>query len=84
MLDIVVQTSPKRVFSDEAYRQAGARVEDHLHDCSVILGVKEIPEHLFEPGKTYVFFSHVIKGQPYNMPMLRKMMELGCNLSARC
>lgn len=80
MLDIVVQTSPKRVFSDEAYRQAGARVEDHLHDCSVILGVKEIPEHLFEPGKTYVFFSHVIKGQPYNMPMLRKMMELGCNL----
>jgi len=27
-----------------------------------------------------VFFAHVIKGQPYNMPMLKRMMELGCNL----
>ena len=26
------------------------------------------------------FFSHVIKGQSYNMPMLKRMMELGCNL----
>jgi alpha-aminoadipic semialdehyde synthase len=42
--------------------------------------VKEIPLDFFEQGKTYVFFSHVIKGQPYNMPMLKKMMELKCNL----
>jgi alpha-aminoadipic semialdehyde synthase len=27
-----------------------------------------------------VFFSHVIKGQPYNMPMLARMMERGCTL----
>jgi len=27
-----------------------------------------------------MFFSHVIKGQSYNMPMLRKMMDLGCSL----
>jgi alpha-aminoadipic semialdehyde synthase len=39
-----------------------------------------MPESFFEQDKTYVFFSHVIKGQSYNMPMLRKMMELGCNL----
>ena len=45
-----------------------------------MLAVKEIPEAQFRPGKTYVFFSHTIKGQPYNMDMLRRMMELGCQL----
>lgn len=79
-LDFVVQSSPKRIFSDNEFRIAGARVESDLKDCPVIFGVKEIPEGAFEPGKTYIFFSHVIKGQPYNMPMLKKMMEMGCSL----
>lgn len=79
-LDIVVQTSPKRVFTDQEYIKAGARIADNLGECSVILGVKEMPIDFFEPQKTYVFFSHVIKGQAYNMPMLKRMMELGCNL----
>lgn len=79
-LCVVVQSSDKRIFKDEEYRQAGAVVSHQLHASSVVFGVKEIPEQAFEPGKTYVFFSHVIKGQPYNMPMLRKMMDLGCNL----
>jgi alpha-aminoadipic semialdehyde synthase len=30
--------------------------------------------------RAYVFFAHVIKGQPYNMPMLRRLLELGCTL----
>ncbi|MBW6498497.1 MAG: hypothetical protein K0B09_08930 [Bacteroidales bacterium] len=79
-LDFAVQSSPKRIFSDEEFVKAGASVENDLKKCNVIFGVKEIPESFFEPEKTYVFFSHVIKGQPYNMPMLKKMMELGCNL----
>ena len=79
-LDIVVQRSPKRVFTEEEYLAAGAEVSDTLEKCDIVLGVKEVPLEVFEPGKTYVFFSHVIKGQPYNMPMLRRMMELGCNL----
>jgi len=79
-LDIVVQTSKKRVFSDQEYIDAGARIADNLDDCSLILGVKEMPITFFKPGKSYIFFSHVIKGQSYNMPMLKKMMELGCNL----
>lgn len=79
-LDIVVQTSAKRVFADQEFINAGARIAGNLDDCSIILGVKEMPESFFEQEKTYVFFSHVIKGQSYNMPMLKKMMELGCNL----
>jgi saccharopine dehydrogenase (NAD+, L-lysine-forming) len=79
-LDIIVQTSNKRVFTDEEYIKAGAEISPDLEKCSVIFGVKEIPESVFENDKTYVFFSHVIKGQSYNMPMLRRMMELKCNL----
>lgn len=79
-LDFVVQSSPKRIFSEQEYIDAGARMADSLSECSVIFGVKEIPLTFFEPGKTYVFFAHVIKGQPYNMPMLKRMMELKCNL----
>lgn len=79
-LEFIVQTSPKRIFSDEEYVQAGAKIENDLKKCDLIFGVKEIPLESFEAGKTYVFFSHVIKGQPHNMPMLRKMMEMSCNL----
>jgi len=79
-LDIIVQSSPKRIFTDEEYIRAGAKVSRDLKKCSVIFGVKEMPVDFFEPGKTYVFFAHVIKGQPYNMAMLRRMMELKCNL----
>ncbi|MEI7492185.1 MAG: bifunctional lysine ketoglutarate reductase /saccharopine dehydrogenase family protein [Bacteroidota bacterium] len=79
-LDIVVESSSKRIFTDTEYINAGAAICDNLNDCSVIFGVKEIPEHYFEPEKTYVFFSHVIKGQKHNMPMLKRMMELKCNL----
>ncbi len=79
-LDIVVQSSDKRVFTEEEYLKAGARISKDLKKCGVIFGVKEMPVTFFEPEKTYVFFSHTIKGQPYNMAMLRRMMELKCNL----
>lgn len=79
-LDFVVQTSTKRIFPDQEYLEAGARIADNLNDCSVILGVKEISASELQPNKTYVFFSHVTKGQPYNMPMLKRLMELNCNL----
>lgn len=79
-LEIAVQSSSKRIFADAEYREAGARVTDNLKDCPIIMGVKEMPASFFEEQKTYIFFSHVIKGQPYNMPMLRRMMEKKCNL----
>jgi len=79
-LDITVQSSSVRAFDDDAYRAAGADVADDVAGCAVILGVKEIPPELLEAGKTYVYFSHTIKGQPANMPALRRLMELRCQL----
>lgn len=70
-----VESSDKRIFSDQEYRDAGAAITDDLSDCDVIFGVKEMPENYFEEGKAYIFFSHVIKGQPYNMPMLKELVK---------
>ncbi len=79
-LKIIAQSSSKRIFSDDDYRRAGIEVRDDLTEPPVIFGIKEVPIETFEPGKTYVFFSHTIKGQPYNMPMLRRILELRCTL----
>ena len=79
-LEVFVETSAKRVFSDEEYEAVGANVTDDLSQCLVIFGVKEIPLPRLEEGKTYIYFSHVIKGQPHNMPMLRKLIDLKCTL----
>ena len=79
-LDIVVQSSPLRVFPDEDYRREGAKVEENLGACSLILAIKEIPVGLLERGKTYLFFTHTTKGQPHNMPLLKKLVDLGCSL----
>ncbi len=79
-VEFCVQSSPIRAFEDAAYRSAGAKVAADLRDCAVIMGVKEIPPAKFEPGKTYIYFSHTIKGQPANMPALKRIIELGCTL----
>ena len=76
----VVQPSGLRAFTDEQYAATGAQISDDLSACDIILAVKEIPPELLLPRKTYVFFSHTIKGQPHNMDMLRRLVELDCQL----
>jgi hypothetical protein len=79
-IEFCVQRSPTRALKDEAYEHAGARLAENLDACPIILGVKEIPPARLERGKTYIYFSHTIKGQPVNMPALRRLLELGCTL----
>jgi len=79
-IETIIQPSQIRVFIDRDFKSAGASINEDLSKTSVVFAIKEIPIHFFKPGKTYVFFSHTIKGQIYNMPMLKKMMELKCNL----
>jgi len=79
-LEFRIQRSKNRCFADEDFRLEGARLGNSLKPCSVILGVKEIPPSSFERGKTYLFFSHTIKGQARNMPMLGRMADLRCTL----
>lgn len=76
----LVQPSPIRAFADEAYAAAGAMIQEDLSPAQVVLAIKEIPEELLQEGKTYLFFSHTIKGQAHNMPLLRRLLELNCQL----
>ncbi len=79
-IQVVVQPSPQRAFTAAEFEAAGAQVHEDLSGCPVVLGIKEIPKAAFLPGQAYVFFAHVIKGQPFNMPMLQRMLDLGCTL----
>ena len=79
-VDFEVVRSAKRIFKDSEFEQAGARLVDEISDADIILGVKEMPLNYFKKNKTYIFFSHTIKGQDYNMPLLKNMMENKINL----
>lgn len=79
-LRFAVQSDANRAFADEAYRTAGAAVTDNLEACRAVIGIKEMPTGYFRPGGRYAFFAHVIKGQAYNMPMLKRLIECGCDL----
>ncbi|KAM0786112.1 hypothetical protein ACM66B_006922 [Microbotryomycetes sp. NB124-2] len=57
-------------------------------ESDVVLGIKEIPISALKaqsststsstlPKKTYAFFSHTHKGQPYNLKLLQTMIESG-------
>ena len=79
-IEVSIQPSEIRVFSNQEYLKAGAKVEEDLSGCQAIFALKEVPLEYFQPGKTYLFFSHTIKGQPYNLSMLRRLLELKCQL----
>ena len=79
-LRVLVESSPKRVFTDDEFAAVGAEIVNDLSEAQIIFGVKEMPIDFFEEEKTYIFFSHTIKGQEYNMPLLKRMIEKKINL----
>ncbi|MBK7978627.1 MAG: hypothetical protein IPK06_01175 [Ignavibacteriae bacterium] len=72
---IVVEPAEQRIFSSEDYINAGAEINSDLSNCDIIFGVKEVPIKDLLPNKMYIFFSHTIKGQSYNMPLLKSILE---------
>lgn len=78
--EIKVESSAIRVFSDQAYEEAGLEVTTEVSDCDVLLGVKEVPIDALIPNKKYFFFSHTIKKQPYNRKLLRAMLDKNIEL----
>lgn len=73
-VEIVVEPSPDRCFSDESYAALGLKLSSDLSNCDILIGVKEVPvEHLI-PNKTYLFFSHTKKKQPYNKPLMKALI----------
>nr|WP_299070360.1 NAD(P)-dependent oxidoreductase [uncultured Allomuricauda sp.] len=77
---IFVEPSPIRVFTDDEYQQKGISVSKEMENCDVLLGVKEVPIDALITNKKYFFFSHTIKKQPYNRPLLKAILEKNIEL----
>ena len=79
-IEIVVEPSPIRCFSDDEYRAEGIEMSEDMTTCDVLLGIKEVPiDHLI-PGKTYFFFSHTKKKQPHNKQLMQAFIARGIRM----
>ena len=72
---IFVQPS-QRIFPDSQYEKAGAIITEDMSSADILLGVKRVAdENNLIPDKSYMFFSHVIKGQQENMGLLQAILD---------
>jgi saccharopine dehydrogenase (NAD+, L-lysine-forming) len=78
--EFFVQPSDYRCFSDEEYEYFDIPVKEDLHECDILMGIKEVDKRTFIPGKTYLFFAHVGKKQPHNKEMFREMADKNIGL----
>jgi len=74
-VELFVQPSDIRTFKDSEYSDLGITLKEDLSDCEVLIGVKEVPYDMLIPNKTYFFFSHTTKEQPYNQKLLQTVLE---------
>ena len=81
-VDVVVESSPERVFSDDAYEAVGCPV---VHAGSwltappetVVVGIKELPDEPAELRHRHVYFAHAYKGQTGADDLLRRFVRGG-------
>ncbi|MBN2424506.1 MAG: hypothetical protein JXR46_10670 [Calditrichaceae bacterium] len=80
VIKVYIQSSLKRIFPEKDFIKAGADPCDTMEPGDIIFGVKEIPVPKILENKTYLFFSHTIKGQMKSMPMLKRIIDSGSTL----
>jgi saccharopine dehydrogenase (NAD+, L-lysine-forming) len=73
-VEVLVQPSDWRGFSDDEYRAAGVQLQEDLSTCDVLWGIKEVPIASLIAGKKYFFFSHTIKKQPHNQKLMHALI----------
>ncbi len=74
-VQLVVQPSSWRAFTNEEFEKEGIILKEDVSDCDLMMGIKEVPIGELIPGKTYMFFSHTIKKQKHNRALLQEMMK---------
>jgi len=77
---IYVQPSAHRCYTDKEFEQSGVILQEDLSACNLLLGIKEVPVNMLLPEKTYMFFSHTKKKQPYNKKLMQAMVEKNITL----
>ncbi|HRL72025.1 MAG: alanine dehydrogenase [Flavobacterium sp.] len=79
-VSVKVERSDIRIFDDAQYENLGIEVTDDISDCDILFGVKEVPIENLIPNKSYFFFSHTIKKQPYNRELLQAILQKNIDL----
>ncbi len=79
-ISIYVQPSPIRGFLDDEYASTNTPVVEDLSNCDLLMGIKEVPVHELQAGRTYFFFSHTMKEQESNRELLRAIVRKNIRL----
>jgi saccharopine dehydrogenase (NAD+, L-lysine forming) len=74
-ITFVVQPSAIRCFSDSEYQAQDIALHEDLSNCDILFGVKEALIETLIPNKTYLFFSHTKKAQPYNKKLMQALIQ---------
>lgn len=77
---VVCQKSEFRCFKDSEFRELEIVVVEDVSDCDILMGIKEVPIANLLDNKTYLFFSHTIKKQPYNRGLLQAILKKNIRL----
>lgn len=79
-IKVIVENWSQRSFETDLFQMNGAIISDNVDDANIIFGVKEIPIEDLPQNKACAFFSHTIKGQSYNMPLLQAVLNKNVTL----
>ena len=77
---VISQRSEVRCFRDEEYQELEIEVSSDISDCDILMGIKEVPISELIPDKTYLFFSHTMKEQPFNRRLLQEILKKNITL----
>jgi saccharopine dehydrogenase (NAD+, L-lysine-forming) len=72
---VVCQQSEIRCFKDSEYKELDIAVSPTVDHCDILMGIKEVSVENLIAEKTYIFFSHTIKKQPYNRKLLQEVLK---------
>ncbi|MBD3165777.1 hypothetical protein GF324_04205 [bacterium] len=75
-----VERSMPRIYKDMEFQEAGTTLVNELPEVHLVVGIKEVPVARLMDNTPHIFFSHVIKGQPENMPMLQEILNRNITL----
>lgn len=78
--EFIIQSSQVRCIADAEFEKAGLPVLDDVSGADLLMGIKEVPIADLIPNKTYMFFSHTMKKQPYNRGLLQAILEKNIRL----
>jgi alpha-aminoadipic semialdehyde synthase len=74
-IQVIIQPSSNRCFTDREYQMAGAMVSEDLTPCSVIAGIKPIKIEKVIPQKTYMMYTRLATGNVTLSGYLKGLLE---------